>query len=131
MRNSLIATVISLFTLVLSQPVKADSNFSYASAYETISTSTSDYYKNQEFRVYTLKWLEQDKGFPHKIAMSFCKSRSVGLSTSQLGNIHYNELEKRKTLEGWSESRFNAYLRIIVAGTLVGQQSYCPEFLGN
>ena len=131
MRNYLIATVISLSTLLFSQPAKADSNLSYTSAYRSISISKNTDYKNQEFRVYVLKWLEQDKGYPHKIAMSFCESRKLGRSTSQFIDVSYDELLRRKNLEGWSESRFKAYMSIAVAGMTTGTKHYCPEFLGS
>ena len=131
MRNSLIAAVISLSTLAFSQPVKADSNLLYTSAYKLISTSENDYFKNREFRAYTLKWLGQDKGYPHKVAILFCDSKRLGWSTSQIVEISYDQLVQRKNLEGWSESRFDAYRRIVVAGMSVGKEHYCPEFLGN
>ena len=131
MRNSLIAAVISLSTLAFSQPVKADPNLSYTSAYKSISISKDTDYKNPEFRGYVLKWLEQDKGYPHKIAMSFCESRKLGRSNDQFIDVIYDELLQRKNLEGWSKPRFRAYTNITVEGMLVGYKHYCPEFLGN
>ena len=131
MRNSLIAAVISLSTLVFSQPAKADPDLSYTCAYKSISTSTSDAYKNQEFRVYVLKWLDQDKGYPYKVAMSFCEYKRLGFSNDQFTEMSYGELIQRKALEGWSESRFKAYLNINAAGAVAGVEHYCPEFLGN
>ena len=131
MRNHLIATVIGLSTLAFSQPVKADPNLSYTSAYKSILTSTFDDYKNPEFRVYVLKWLEQDKGYPYEIAMSFCESRKRGQSDGQFIEILFANLRKRKALEGWSEPRFIAYTNIMAEGMLVGYRHYCPEFLSN
>ena len=131
MRNSLIAAVISLSTLAFSQPAKADPNLSYTSAYKIISTSTDNDYKNQEFRVYVLKWLEQDQGYPHKVAMLFCESNRLGRSSDQFAEMSYGALLVRKSLEGWSESRFTAYKKILIAGVGVGYRHYCPEFLGN
>ena len=126
MRNFSIATVISLSTLAFSQPVKADPNLSYTSAYKFISTS--NHLKDQEFRVYILKWLEQDKGYPYEAAMSFCESRRQRRSTSQFMEMSRGQLMQRKVLEGWSESRFEAYLEINLAGAISGiEHQYCPN----
>ena len=129
MRKALIATLIGLSTLVLSQPAKADSKLSYNLAFVSIVTFEHDSSKNYEFRSYILKWLEQDKDYPHKVAMSFCKYRKSGWSNSQLFDMNYGELLQRKALENWSESRFKAYVKINTVGTLVGMKYYCTEFL--
>ena len=130
MRNYLIATVIGLSTFVFSQPVKANPDLSYTSAYRSILTDRHDNdYKNQEFRVYVLKWLDQDKGYPHKIAVSYCESRRQGQSINQIIEIIVDELAQRKALESWSKSRFSAYTKLSTEGMMVGLRHYCPEFL--
>ena len=129
MKRNLIAAVIGLSTLILSQPVKADSDLSYKSVYQSIATSKSDDYRNQEFRVYVLKWLEQDRNYPYQVAMSFCDYRRSGLSTSQIFELRYGELLQRKALENWSEPRFKAYVKITSAGMVTGLKDYCPEFI--
>ena len=129
MRKVLVATLICLSTLALSQPVKADSSRSYKSAYRIIATSKVNFYENQEFRVYILKWLEQDKNYPHKVAISYCESKRSGWSDYQFIDMSYDELMQRKVLENWSESRFKAYMKINTVGAVVGMKHYCPEFL--
>lgn len=128
MRKVLVATLIGLSTLALSQPVKADSDLSFSSAYKFIATSEHDSYKNHEFRVYVLKWLEQDRNYPYQVAMSFCDYRRSGLSNSQFFSLRYGELLQRKALENWSEPRFKAYVRIMNTGMNVGVRHYCSEF---
>ena len=126
MRNFSIATVICLSTLVCSQPAKADFSLSYTSTYQSISTSKDDAYKNPEFRAYVLRLLEQDKDFPHKAALLFCKSKRLGWSSSQFIKMGYGKLLQRQALENWSESKFDAYLKILVTGMSVGTVHYCP-----
>ena len=129
MRKVLVATLIGLSTLALSQPVKADSNRSYRLAYQLISRSRTAYLSNEEFREYTLKWLEQDKGHPHKFAMSYCQSKRSGFSDSKINDRTMKQLLARQSREGWSESRTTAYGLIQVTGYTVGLHYYCPEFI--
>jgi hypothetical protein len=131
MKRTLIAAVIGLSTLVLTQPAKADSNRSYRLAYKIIATSDIYSFKNEEVREYTLKWLEQDKDYPHKVAISYCQDRRSGFSKLQIIEKITYKLGKRKWLEDWSESRLDAYVKIDTAGVLVGLEYYCPEFLNQ
>lgn len=128
MKRTLIAAVISLSTLVLTQSAKADSNRSYRSAYEFIATSDTYSSQSKGVREYTLKWLEQDKGYPHKVAISYCQDRRSGFSKLQIIEKIGYKLKKRKWLEDWSQSRLDAYINIDVAGIVIGVKHYCPEF---
>ena len=108
MKKLLITAVLSLSALVFPQPGKADSNLPYSFVYKTIATSDSDTYKNQEFRVYVLKWLEQDMDYPYRIATSFCKYRRSGRSTYQFIEMIGNELKEKSVIGSWSEPRVEA-----------------------
>jgi hypothetical protein len=128
MRKILIATVISLSTLLLSQPVKADSDVFYKSVYKSIATSGLSSYNTKENREYVLNWLKQDKGYPQRVAISYCQDRRSRLSDSQIIRKRSGQLVDRQLKEGWSESRLNAFTIIEVHGISAGIQYYCPEF---
>jgi hypothetical protein len=102
MRNLLIATVVSLLPFLLSQPAEANSRKSYRMAYNLILESNSDYLRDEEFREYVLKWLDQDKQYPHKIAMSYCQSKRSGQSDSQINERTARQLFIRGCLKSRS-----------------------------
>jgi hypothetical protein len=131
MRKFLIATVVTLSTLAFSQPVKADPNLAYKLAYKQISTSNSNSFKNEKFREYVLKWLEQDKGHPYDVAISYCQDKSSGLSYNQIVSKTVMQLREREAIEDWSGSRFNAYVLIHGVGISVARHHYCPELIND
>lgn len=98
-------------------------------AYKLIAESDSDYFRDEEFREYVLKWLDQNKQYPHKIAMSYCQSKRSGLSNSQINDRTARQLLIRQSREGWSKSRTTAYALIQGTGQTVGLYQYCPEFI--
>ena len=122
----LASTIIILSQTIFVQCAKADSSLAYKFLHQQIASSNS--FKNKETRKYVLKWLEQDKNYPHKIATSYCQDRRSGISESQIIREMVFQSMERESSKGWSVSRLDAYRTIEVSAMGFGLYHYCPEF---
>jgi hypothetical protein len=84
--------------------------------------------KPQDFRKYTVQWLDQDKSFPDRHARSYCTNRMSGGSHADFVTASVNKQLQLTEEQQWSEPRQKAMVFITSASIVLATHHYCPEF---